>query len=81
MRQPTRSTQLYIALGQYISSNSCNYMVLEVETIKLQTRAAYGCMAAGQSPRAWACAESKAVRWLCLCYTALLLQYAVGGAV
>jgi len=41
-------------------------LIKEVETIKPQTRAVYGCMAKGQSPwpRAWAAVQ--AVRRLCL---------------
>ena len=35
--------------GQQMSSNTCNYIDYWVETIKQQTRAAYGRLVAGQS--------------------------------
>jgi len=33
-----------------MSINPCNYMDYGAKTVKQQTRAAYGCLVAGQSP-------------------------------
>jgi len=71
MSQPTRPTQPSIPLGS-VNSNSRNGLLLMdygAETIKRQTKSAYGCFVAGQSPweRAYPMAYRLYARTLCSC--------------
>jgi len=53
MGQPTHLSLPPASANEYLV-NSYNYIDYGVETIKQQTRAAYGCVVAGQSPSALA---------------------------
>jgi len=64
-----------------MSSNPCNYMITGVETIGWQTRVAYGCLVAGQSPWAWALTSANRLYAYTVYDTKVQLQYAARGSI